>query len=337
MAWGNLPFSVEENFELGTRGNFDSESDTGSLLDFPHYATLAAFPAGGVPYRGAYCMRIVAGDTNDHTLTEGAVNVADNNSGYIRFALYIDAAFAATANDIFNIFEWQNGGVVEHSISLQITASDNLVEIGMGDGTEASVFSSPLSKGVWHIVENHLLVDTGDVGTSELWIDGKSVVTLASLDHSGAITDGILGTQNTLATTTGTLLFDQWAFDTARIGVPQDRWTNEVLMTQSGHAFVGPGIINNVSLMDANATGDVVTIYDTDDANTIDQSNIAASLTATAANELVDPAGMPVRVKRGAYIEKTAAIIGALVQVREAVAWGSDGAVRGYGQRRKNR
>ena len=76
-----FPWIFEESFDAGTRGDWDSESDTGSLLDFPHYTTLAAIPGGGLPFRGAYCMRIVCGDTNDHTLTEDDIDIADTATG----------------------------------------------------------------------------------------------------------------------------------------------------------------------------------------------------------------------------------------------------------------
>jgi hypothetical protein len=82
-----FPYIFEENFELGTKGDFDTETDTGSLLDFPHYSTLANIKNAPMPYRGAYCARIILGDTNDHTLTEGAIDIADEGTASVRFYL----------------------------------------------------------------------------------------------------------------------------------------------------------------------------------------------------------------------------------------------------------
>ena len=56
-----FPWNFEETFEGGTKGNFDSESDTGNRLDFPGPAELAADGQGVAPFRGAYCMRVNLG------------------------------------------------------------------------------------------------------------------------------------------------------------------------------------------------------------------------------------------------------------------------------------
>ena len=36
-----FPLDFFENFEAGTKGNFDSETDTGNRLDFPHAHDIA--------------------------------------------------------------------------------------------------------------------------------------------------------------------------------------------------------------------------------------------------------------------------------------------------------
>ena len=329
-----FPWLFEEDFEDGTLGNFDSESDTGALLDFPHYSTLAAIPNMGLPWRGAYCMRILPGDTNNHTLTEADINIADGVEASFRFYLWHD--LEATADDIFNIFELESAGaVVEVVISLQITAATNLVEIGLGE-TEASTFSATLLRRRWYAIEMISTAATG--GTSTLRVDEGSVVTLGT-HPSLAVTDGVLGTQNTLATTTGTLLFDNFVMDDARVFAHDQRWADEILLTKSGHAFVGPGKINNITLLSGDTTADnVVQVYDTDDANTDDAGNIVAELRNTAVDETVDPAGMPVSVTRGAYVSITGTSTGrgprALVQLRRATGYGSEGAIRNYAMKR---
>ena len=74
-----FPYIFKANFEGGTNGEWDSESDTGSRLDFPHYSELARIPGLAMPYRGARCMRVdlTTGQTNDHTVTEGDIDIAD--------------------------------------------------------------------------------------------------------------------------------------------------------------------------------------------------------------------------------------------------------------------
>ena len=332
-----FPWVFESNFEQGNADEWGSESDTGGLLDFPHYTTLAAIPGMGLPFRGAYCMRIDCGDTNDHVLIEGDMNIADTGTAWVRFYLYIHKDFAATANDIFNIFEWQQaGGTAEAVISLQITAATNLVEIAIADGTEASSGFTELTKGTWHHIEALFTVDVtpGTDGVLTLRLDDFQIQTVTGHNQAAAIGRGVLGTQNTASTTTGVLLFDQFIFDELQIFPFKRRYVENVLVTKDQHLFVGNGRIENITLMSGNGTNNVVTIYDTDTADTNDASNIVAELKNTAANEVVDPAGMPVSVTRGAYVVMTGTDPRALVQLGLAQGWGSEGAIRTYASRR---
>ena len=204
------PWLFESNFEAGTNAEWDSEGDTGSKLDFPHFSTLARVPKLAMPYRGAYCMRVDLrpGDTNDHTLTEGDIDIADGATRYFRFALFASEDFTATADDSFNIFELQqDDGTREVSMGMRVTASTNQLDIGVGDGVAPSSYVG-FPRGRWVIVEWEVKVSTSDAGTSILYLDGASVISLASLDQAAAVGQGVFGTQDTLSTTTGTLLFD---------------------------------------------------------------------------------------------------------------------------------
>ncbi|KKK83636.1 hypothetical protein LCGC14_2791400, partial [marine sediment metagenome] len=328
-------------FEPGDASLWDGgETDTGSLLDFPHYTTLAAIPGSGLPFRGAYCMRVVCGDANPHTVDEGSIDIADDATAFVRFYLYIDNGFAATANDTFNIFEFQQaGGTIEASLSLKITATTDVVAISLGDGIVSSETFFEISKGVWHAIEMKMRADLLDLGTLDLWVDGANLISITGLDNAAAVGLGVLGTQDTAATTTGTLLFDQFVFDDLQIYPFKRRYVENVLVTKNQHVFVGNGRIENVTLLSGDMTADnVLQIYDTDDADTDDASNIVAELRNTAANETVDPAGMPVRDSRGAYITLTGTSTGrgprALVQIGAAQGWGSDGAIRNYAAKR---
>lgn len=337
-----FPWIFEDNFESGDASAWDSESDTGGLLDFPHYATLAAIPRMGLPFRGAYCMRIACGDANDHTLTEGDMNIADTATASLRFYLFIAEDFAATVDDIFNIFEWQNtSSVVEACISLKITAATDVVEIQIADGTEASTGFTVITKGVWHAIEAINNTETNATGTLDLIVDGGTLTSLTSIDSAGAITHGVLGTQNTLSTTTGVLLFDQFVFDDAQVYPFDERFPRTVLVTKSQHVFVGNGRLENVTLLSGDTTVDnQVKVYDTDKADTNDASNIVVELRNTAVKEIVDPAGMPVRVTRGAYVQISGTVETggprALVQIGAAQGWGSDGAIRSYARDRRS-
>src|SRR3990167_10851488 len=324
-----FPYIASSSFDTGNNSEWDSESDTGSLLDFPHYTTLAAIQDAPAPYRGAYCMRITPGDTNDHTLTEGDMNIADGSTAWVRFAMYISKDFAATANDIFNIFEWQSAGAtVEAVISLQITATTDLVEIAAADGTEASTGWTYLSKGVWHVIEAMLTVSTGSAGALDLYVDGERVQNLASQDHAGPITDGIFGTQGTLSTTNaGYLLFDEFAFDNTRLGYTA-RWEKSRLITSSSFMFVGPGKVKAVTILDG-GSGDVsLELYDTD---TYRASMSPVWRSRTVVNNTDVPVmGLDIPFSRGCLAVLGGTLPGAIIQIDNAVQWGSDAAIKSY-------
>src|SRR3990167_1390787 len=158
-----FPFIFESNFEQGTNAEWDSEQDTGTKLDFPHYTTLAAMPSTPMPYRGAYCMRVDlrAGDTNDHTVTEGDIDIADTVTRYFRWYQYASADFTASADDTFQILELQQAGgaTTEMSVGMRVTAATDALDIGIGDGAAPTSFVS-FPRGVWVCVEVLATVST---------------------------------------------------------------------------------------------------------------------------------------------------------------------------------
>ncbi len=331
-----LPNLFEGNFETGDNSEWDSESDTGSLLDFPHYSELARIPGMEVPYRGAYCARIKLGDTNDHTLTAGAVNLSANDTFGTRFCLYLAADFAFTADDTFNLLELQASATIELAVGIKVVNSTQAITIGVGEVTP-TVFAVPeLQRGRWYVIEVDGNIDAGggDNGDAVLRVNNVSSATIASLDQ-GAITDAVFGSQLTLSTTTGTILLDEFVAgkaDGGRVGGITDRWSEEVYLTKTGHAFVGPGIVDNATLLSGNDTTAILNLYDTDEA---DSANTEPKLVLknTAANEIVDPAGTPIfDFKRGCYVTITGTEQPrAIIKIKRAVAWGSTGAVRQYG------
>ena len=331
-----FPYIFESSFDTGDATEWSGgETDTGSLLDFPHYTDLAAIPGASAPYRGAYCMRIQPGDTNDHTVDEAGIDIADTATRYVRFALYVSSDFAATADDIFNIFEWQQaGGTVEAVISLQVTAATDLVDIAIADGTEASSGFAPLTKGVWHIIEALFTVDVtpGTGGVLTLYVDGAQYQNVTGHNQAAAIGLGVLGTQNTLSTTdTGFLLFDEFAFDDTRLGITH-RFHTHRLITTSAFLFVGPGRIDNIKLLDGGSGDVLVELYDTD--------VYSASLTpvwlgrTVVNNTHVDAADVPVEFSRGCLAIVAGTTPGAQFTLGRAVGWGSDGAIRTYASKR---
>lgn len=329
-----FPYTFEECFELGTIGDFDSEADTGSLLDILHYTQLLNLKDAPMPYRGAYCARINMGDTNDHTLTEGSMDIADGGTGYVRFYLYADANVTASADDVFSIFEWQQaGGTVEGTIGMQITAATNYLEIGIGDGTAPSSYVSfPRKK--WVCVEALYTCSTVGAGAFTLYLDGTAAIALTSLTNAAAIGQGVLGTQLTLSTTTGGLYFDQVVFDDARIGMIPIRYPQTVYLTKSGHVFVGAGEMLNISLLSGSASDNELIIYDTDAANSTNLSNRVAYVSNTAGGETVDLAGVPVTVQRGCFVALSGTNPRAIVTVGWAQGYWSAGRIKQHAAKR---
>jgi hypothetical protein len=330
-----FPFIFESNWEGGVGTEWDSETDTAGKMDFPHYSTLTRTDVVGsvAPFRGAHCMRVVMSGTDDAILIEGDIDIADTVTRYSRFYLLVGNDVSATANDTWNIYEVQGtANAVENAVGLRITATTGAVEIGVGN-TAPTVFT-PISKGVWHSVELVSVIQTGGTGTATLWLDGASVAAVDTLTNT-AVLRGVLGTQDTAATTTGTLLFDQFVFDDGQVYPITRRFPTDMLLTKSGHVAIGPCIVENLTLLSGNGTDCVAAIYDTDTGNTNDANKVGVELKNVTANDPVDPAGMPIRLERGCYVALSGTTPRAMVKLGWAPAYGSDGAIRTYGSKRK--
>ena len=338
-------FLSENGFELGTLGHFDAESDSDSKLSFPHYSELAAIPGMPMPYRGAYCMRVdlSLGTADAYVQETGSWDTAaDGTAIHFRFMFWFGAprgqSVTMANNDLFSIFElWSATNTVEAAIFVQYTTA-NGYRLGVNETSSASGASFlGLTLNEWHCVELAATIDNAanNDGTLVLRLDGGAATTVSSLNQ-GAITSGVVGTIGIDAgTTRGVCLFDEIVADDARIFPPLERWPDELLMTASGHAFVGPGTIENITLMSGAGTDNVVSVFDTDTAYTSDASNIVTELKNTANNELVDPAGMPVNVIRGAYISMSGTNPRAMVKICKASTYGSEGAMKTYGANRQ--
>ncbi len=309
-------FIVDRNFEEGptpTDGGWDSETDTANQLDIVSYKTLATLPWSTCsPYRGAYCLRAtLSGGTADAYLVEGDINIAANTTNYFRFYVWFSPNFTGTADDTCNIFEGLASTTVEFAFGFRIVALTDVINFGIGEVAPTSFTGEAIERGVWYCVE--LTVDIDNAGANDGTIDlyltreGSPTATtvaatqVSSLDQ-GAVTTGSLGIQNHLSTTTGTILIDEFIQDDARIYPISRRFDDTMVMTKSGHAFVGKGTVDNITLLSGAGTDNVLNVYDTDSGNTDDFTNSVVELKNTANNETVDPAGMPVNIVRGAYV-----------------------------------
>jgi hypothetical protein len=338
-----FPFDFEANFEAGSTGEWDSETDTSSQLDVAHYSELARFPwPTAAPWQGAYCMRAtLSGGTADAFVTEGDIDIADTVNAFFAFRIWFSPTFDATANDTVNVFELHSTGpVIEATFGFRYVAATDVINFGIGEVAPTSFGAAEIEKGKWYTVELDVTVDSA-AGTIDLYVtkEGEPYsndVFAAQVDSlaQAAVIQGVLGVQDHLATTTGVMLIDHFVMDSARIYPDRQRFPDEILITKSSHVFIGPGVIDNVTLLSGDTTVDnVLRVFDTDAADTADAGNIVCELKNTAADETVDPAGMPVRISRGAYVELAGTDPRALVKICSTTAR-SPATIRQIGLRR---
>lgn len=337
----SFPYIFHSNFAAGTNAEWDSETDTGSRLDFPHYSTLAAIPGMPAPYLGAHCMRIALGDTNDHTLIEGDIDIATGATRYFRFPMFISADTVASANDNFSIFELQQAaGTQLYTVGLTITATTDELTVWVGEAdTPETTSSVALPKGRWFVVEVEANVDTAAAnGDITVYVDGTAYVSLTTpVQNAAAVGRGALGTQVTAATTTGTILYGEFIMDDARIYPPNERFPTTARVTKTQTVFVGSGYIEGATLLSANGTMDV---YDTDSANTNDAQ--AKKIELNTSGNFVSNDSL-VQFQRGCHVVLGGTNpYGEIKLVRNSqvpgvhgpLAYFSDGAIRLHGSKR---
>ncbi len=241
-------------------------------------------------------MRVTLGDTNDHTLTEGDIDIADAATRYFRWYMFASSDLTATADDVFSIFELQQaGGTVEQTVGMRVTAATNVLEIGVGDGTAPSSYW-PFPRNQWVCVELLSTISTGGSGAMTLFLDGAQVIALTGLTQAAAVGQGVLGTQLTLATTTGTLYFDDFAMDDARLFPFARRFPTQWTVSKSQHLFIGPGTVDGASLISTTADN-TMELFDTDTA----ESAVPGTSVAKVSNAGISGVSGPLFFRRGCY------------------------------------
>ena len=330
--------------ETGSNSEWTTETDTGSRLDVAHYSDLARLPwSNAVPYRGAYCVRINMGDTNDHTLSSTTIQVATGNVRFFRWMMYLGSDLSATADDIWSVFELQEltDSVVQLTVGLRIsttTGATRYALLGMGRSLTSDLMTTQIETNKWHAIEVQFKQDVSTVadnGAATLYLNGILVQATGAIDGSGGTTGGtgrgVLGTQDTLSTTTGTILLDEFVMDDARVYPIADRYPQSLLLTKTGTVFVGQGRIDDAILMAGGGTDNVLTIYDTDRANTNEASKIVLELKNTVNSEMISAPFPPYYVTRGAYCTLSGTNPRALITIGRAAGYGSAAVVRAQG------
>lgn len=338
------PWLFEFTGEQGTLSPWDSESDSASRLDIAHYSTLARTPGLAMPWRGAYATRInLATSTTDAYFQEDtSLDMSADATVWFRWMLWISPDIVMANNDEFYLLKLQSSGPVDEVVAgLKFTTAGGLV---FGVGETAITSSLQIAKGKWICVEVGVNLDAGggNDGTIDFAVDGTSGTQVTSLDQAAVIQArwGVSGQD--AGTTAGTILMDAFIADDARVYGPTSegngRFPESMFIFSSGHIWVGHGVLENITLI-SGGTDNILEVFDTDTGYTNDISKRRVYLTTSTSSEIVDPAGMPITLTRGCYVKLsgTASAAGpfAVVKVGKAVGWGSDGAIRNYGTRRR--
>lgn len=340
-----FPWIFEGTFPTGTitDGGWDSLIDTGSQGQIAHYSELAQLPyPTACPFdSSAYALKIVlAGGTADVYAVEGDINMADDATNYFRFPVWFSPDFDATADDTFVLFEIQGvGNAVVLSMGARYVAATDVINFGIGGANTGAVpdnFASwGAKRGVWYTVEIKYLLDDAGAGTIDLFItpegstqQATADVALTSIDAIAA-THGHMGVQDHLATTLGTILYGSLIQDDAQIYAQRDRHPDTVLLTKTGQVFVGPGKIEQYTLLPGAATDGVMTIYDTDNGLTQAADSIVAEIKNVTNSEPVTR-DRELIVTRGAYVTLAGTTPRATVSIRQS-AHRTPGSIRVLG------
>lgn len=333
-----FPFLSESGFESG--GTLTTAPDHWAAVSpspftrasFAHYSGLAAVPGLPAPYRGAFAFAINLGpNTTDHYVREDtAWDVAFTTRQFFRFNIFVSADTVMANNDEFALLQIRSAAAVEAAVVLNFTTANGF-RIGFGQTGGTNFLGFTL--GAWHSIELNFLCSTAVTanGTIDLTVDGGPGTQITGITNL-AVTEGRVGVMSQDAgTTRGWVVIDDVMSDDLTMPVPSVRWPTSVLLTTTGHAFVGHGCITWARLMSGAATDNVVSIFDSDVGST-DASKLVLELKNTANSQLVDGSmADEIYVTRGCFVTMSGTNPRALIDIEPGAAFGSDGAVRNYG------
>lgn len=339
-------YIFHDNFESGDASGWNvAESDTDGQLDFPHYSTLARIPGIAMPYCGAYCARwqLAFPINTDSTIGDDSITIADGETIWVRFRMWISPDVAASIVGVDNItvleFQRTTGNGVIYNFGIRFSGTAHWI---VGATTLAGATSTgTIELGKWNTIELKVNVQTGAAtGEIELYVTPEGgepsetvTVSLGSNQSTDPVVRAVLGIQDKNTTTVGTILIDDFAVDNVRIYPGLHRFSRVRQLTGSSHVFVGPGTVERVVMQSSAATDNVVTIYDTDTGQT-HQGIKKVVLANTATSEVVEATMVPFHVDRGCFVEIAGtANPEVFVTIGNASAGFSEGGMRNYAQR----
>jgi len=338
-----FPPVFQENYEDGSRGNWDAETDSQSILSFPHYSTLARQEPHAIPFRGNYACQVdLAGHTGTTaaTLQHNALDMSVNTTRHFRWYMYVSNLVIA-ASDRLQIFSIRATNTEHVVVEILNSAGSILLRAGQ-NSTGGTLRSTSLTQNTWLCVELSLLYDgdgSGD-GTIDFFVQGAQVGAQLTALTQAASTRFNLGTfvgatgVNT-GITSGIILFDEFMIDDERVYPFYERFPQRMVLTESGHVAAGPGRISEITLLSGGAADNTLRVFDSDAAVITDPTNlIVPELRNMNANETV-----PWDIKpdsgyfnRGVYVDLTGTDPRAMVTLADGLI--TEGAKKSYARRR---
>ena len=287
----------ESNFEAGTNAEWDDEADTDSALDFPHYTDLAR--AGQTTYRGAYCMRVRMGGTNDRTLRMDIGDIAEDGTRFLNFHLYLGKDLAFTADDDIHLvhFEESEDTTTGTTLFLRMINSTDAISLALGENETINTTTLyQIKRGRWYNIEVKMKADSQGAGTLDLYVNNSaSAISITSVT-AAPILDIIFGVTDGLTTTTGTILFDEVKFDDVQVYPYRERRPKVMNIGKTQSIFVGPGHIESAAII-TTGNNEVLRLFDTDVANIDDVGSFVTELLDA---QFTSVSG-PIEFKRGCY------------------------------------
>jgi len=320
-----LPYAFQEDFEQGTLGNFNSETDTESKLSVEHYSVTAKLPfVDSVPYRGAYAALIdlALGTADAYYQEDDGFDVAANTAAAARFFFWLSSDLVMAASDTFDLFRWQSAGpTTEFSANIQNNAG--VITFRAGDGGAGTFRTSPITLNTWHCAELVINTGTGVNATCTVFLDNYQLGAQITGITCAALTQAWLGSIGIDAgTTRGRILLDQVVCDDTRIGAFTKRFDMTRIATKSGHVLLGPGSALEADIILSAAMDETMTMWDTDTADTSDLSR----------RVLMYQAFRPIFVQRGLYVVLAGTNPIGVIKFRDALDM-SEGGIKNLGVR----
>lgn len=299
-----FPWVVHETWDDGTRGNFDSETDASSILDFPDYAELAR--QGFAPWQGAHALRLGLSGTATANITEtGALD--SMTTRHFWFPVCIGADLSLSSGNTVILFALQASSTNE--VVFGVRNNSGVYELFAGETGATNTLAIVPKNNRWYEVELSVTIDTGpNDGTIDFYVDGGAVGSqITGLDQA-AITDALLGAiSGTAAGNAGTILIGAFMADDARI-YPRKRFPEDTIwITRDLTAFIGEFEIDQATVT-GTSTDAVLSVLDAD-IYTATGTDFSREPTIyvrnVTANDQSPAQNTPVVFRRGAYCQLT--------------------------------